>query len=287
MTPRRFTTAGGHAIHVEEAGTGPALLALHGLGGGAYFFRSLGALLEPHCRTVAVDLPGTGWSGGDVPRAMDGWIADLGELVRTFVREPVVIVGHSMGTILALKASQAWPDWIRGLVFVGGLPAARQPIRTKLASRAEAITEHGIGGWGVQMAPGVFAPESLRRRAELVGMFERLFEAQDPASYVACINLLITESAVDAVPAVRVPCLAITGANDLYAPPDDVHAFVRQIPGPPRHLVIPDCGHLPFLETPDVFARYVRAFVESLPAGAAEPSTGPTSQSADRDSPVR
>jgi pimeloyl-ACP methyl ester carboxylesterase len=270
MTVTRFTTTAGHVIHVEQTGTGPALLALHGLGGGAYFFRSLGTRLDARCRTIAVDLPGTGWSRGGLPQSMDGWIADLGELVRTVIGEPVHLVGHSMGTILALKAWQAWPEWIRGLVFVGGLPEARQPIRTKLADRAERIRAEGMAGWGAQVSPGVFSPVSMQRHGELVGMFERLFEAQDQATYLACLRLLITESAADAVPTVTVPSLAIVGADDLYAPPDAVEAFVRALPDRPAPVVIPECGHLPFFEAPERFAALVDEFahVTSRPAGA-------------------
>ena len=44
-------------MNVEDTGTGPAVLALHGLGGGAYFFRGLAERLQPGYRVVSVDLP--------------------------------------------------------------------------------------------------------------------------------------------------------------------------------------------------------------------------------------
>jgi pimeloyl-ACP methyl ester carboxylesterase len=261
MTVTAFATAGGRTIYMEEAGTGPALLALHGLGGGAYFFRGLAPLLASRYRTVAVDLPGTGRSSGTVPATMDSWIADLGALVRDAIREPVVVVGHSMGTILALKAWQAWPDWIRGLVFVGGLPEPRAVIKDRLAARAETVARHGLTGLGPQVSPANFSPRSLQKRAEVVGLFERTFETQDPAAYVASIHLLINGSARDAVSTVRVPSLSISGADDLYAPPDDVRAFAESVPGHKPPVVIPECGHLPFFEVPDRFAALVDEFL--------------------------
>ena len=65
------------------------------------------------------------------------------------------------------------------------------------------------------------------------------------------------------MPTVAVPCLAITGEHDQYAPPAAVAAFIGKMPAQPRLEVIPECGHLPFLEQPDAFAAAVKAFLRS------------------------
>jgi pimeloyl-ACP methyl ester carboxylesterase len=43
-----------------------------------------------------------------------------------------------------------------------------------------------------------------------------------------------------------------------------VRAFLRQLPRPSREEVLPDCGHFPFLEAPDAFARLVKSFLATL-----------------------
>lgn len=261
-----YRARSGASISVEDAGTGPAVLALHGLGGGAWFFAGLGRRLSPAYRLVSVDLPGTGRSAAPSAGAVtaESWVADLGGLVEDHIGAPVVLLGHSMGTILALKAWAAWPAHVRGLVFVGGLPEARPPIRERLGERAARVAAHGMAGTGPLVSSANFARATLDGQPELVGVFERLFETQDAGAYIRCCEILRSISAVSVVPTVRVPCLAITGEEDQYAPPDLVASFAGQIPSARPPVVIPDAGHFPFLEAPGPFAAALRPFLDSL-----------------------
>jgi len=62
-----------------------------------------------------------------------------------------------------------------------------------------------------------------------------------------------------------VKCLAITGEEDRYAPPDAVRKFADQLPEGTRVEVMRDCGHLPFLEQPEAFAEIVERFLDEPP----------------------
>jgi len=76
-------------------------------------------------------------------------------------------------------------------------------------------------------------------------------------------QLLLDASASDIPRTIRVPTLAVTGADDQYAPPEDVRRFMAEIPGESRTVVLPNCGHLPFFEAPDAFADALRAFLRA------------------------
>jgi pimeloyl-ACP methyl ester carboxylesterase len=259
-----FTTSRGTAIHIDEAGGGRPVLALHGLGGGAYFFRGLSTHMGERHRVLAVDLPGTGLSAVTAPYSMASWVEDLGELVRHHIGEPVTIAGHSMGTIIALEATRTWPEWIRGLVFIGGLPEVRPEVRMRLLARAEALAASSLAGWGAKVSPGIFSPATFTARPEVIGLFERLFETQDVAAYLRCLHILLAGAAGSAVPGVRVPTLAITGRDDQYAPPDAVHAFMQAMTAPHRVEVVPDAGHMLFFEQPATLAALVGGFLDEL-----------------------
>ena len=251
-------------IHVEDAGTGVPVLAIHGLGGGAHFFAGLAERLHTEFRILSVDLPGTGRSASSASFSMDSWIADLGALVAERIGEPVVVLGHSMGTILALKAWEAWPDRVRGLVFAGGLPRVRAAIRDRLTERLSAMKDaRDLTGWGPRVSPGVFSPATIRDRPDVVASFEHQFERQPVETYVRCCRILLESSAEHVVPTVTVPSLAITGADDQYAPPDAVAVFAQEMPRCPRLEILPECGHLPFLERPDDFAAVVKTFLRT------------------------
>jgi len=260
----RFVATSGSSIHVEDTGAGIPVLALHGLGGGAFFFRGLARRLQQHARVVAIDLPGTGLSTSVQPFTFGSWVDDLGDLVRAHVGAPVVIVGHSLATIVALHAWQRWPDLIRGFVFAGGLPRPRQDIRERLSARAADIERSGLAGWGPPVAQGVFAADARDRCEDVIALFERVVESQDRHAYIRCIHLLIEASAANIAPTITVPCLAVTGSDDYYAPPADVHAFVGELPGMPGEVVLSGAGHMPFFECPDRFAGAVRMLVDRL-----------------------
>jgi pimeloyl-ACP methyl ester carboxylesterase len=263
---RQIATRSGRPLVVDEDGAGPPLVAVHGLGGGAYFFTGMARRLRGCCRTFLVDLPGTGRSRpGSVPDSLEGWAEDLGDLAAE-IGEPVTFVGHSMGTMLALLAWRAWPQWMRACVFVGGLPRVRPAIRTRLSDRAVEIAARGLDGFGPRVSPGNFSPATLGARPEIVGTFERLFELQDADVYVRSIGLLLSGDTAAIAPTLTIPCLSISGRDDSYAPPDAVKAFIDTIPGPPPMRVIDDCAHLPFFEAPEIFARAVGDFVGQVTA---------------------
>jgi 3-oxoadipate enol-lactonase len=248
-------------MRVEDLGAGPTVLAIPGLGGGAHFFGGFAKRLQPDYRVLSVDLPGTGTSAGT---SMLNWVDALGALVAARADGPVVLLGHSLGTIIALKAWQAWPERIRGLIFVGGLPEVRPAIRARLSQRLGDLTgAQDLLRWGPKISPANFSPKTMRDQPEIVALFERLFEAQRVEAYTRICRILLESTASELVSTVTVPSVAITGADDQYAPPEAVAAFVDRLPRPAEVVVLPDCGHLPFLERPEAFASAVKAFLRS------------------------
>ena len=251
-------------MHVEDYGTGTPVLAIHGLGGGAWFFEDLARELGQQCRLLAVDLTGTGRSAG--APSMEAWIADLGALIAARADEPVVLLGHSMGTIIALEAWRAWPQRIRALVLAGGLPRVRPAIRERLSQRIAALdgaaSLSGLAGWGPRVSPGIFSPATARDNPAIVERFERRFEAETVDRYVRCTRILLDADASDLASTVTVPTLVVTGADDQYAPPDLVEPFAATIPGA-TFEVLPSSAHVPFLEQPRAFAAALSAFVRT------------------------
>jgi pimeloyl-ACP methyl ester carboxylesterase len=261
----RFTTSGGSTIWYEDSGSGPVLLALPGVGGGPYFFRGLADRLGGSLRIIAIDYPGIGLSTAGPGRfSIDGWVHDLEEFVRAIDAAPLVMLGHSLGTIVALSAWARWPALIRGLIFVGGLPEVRPGIREKLLERGRFIDRDGMAGWGRRVSPAVFAAKTIAEQPETVGLFERAFDFQPADSYVRSLQVLTSASASSVVPRVTVPCCSISGAEDLYAPPDAVRAFLDAFPQRPTQVVLPGVAHMPFFEAPEAFAAAVAQWVERM-----------------------
>lgn len=248
-------------LRVEKSGTGAVLLCLHGLGGGSHWFRGLARCLEDRHRVVSLDLPGTGANReGNDPFSIPRCVAAVHEILEE-EQGPVALLGHSLGTLLALKACVEAPARIASLLLVCGLPSVTAAIRTRLSARREIILRQGMAGLGWTVAEGVFSQQSLRAAPETAALFARLVEAYPPAAYVETLDALLGASAEDTLDKVEVPCLVLTGGEDAYTPPAETRRFADALRGPVRRVVLEGCGHMPFLETPDRFAREVADFL--------------------------
>ncbi len=274
-----FVEVGTTRLYLDRWGgaAGPVLLCLHGLGGGTHLFGALGVALGGQCRTVAIDLPGSGLSPAlDVTASRAApdaapptsfsfdAVADLVvSLARTkHVRGPAVyLLGHSMGAILALEAIRRSPDLVAGLIIVGGLPEPLPAARRRIRDRADAIRRRGIAGIGAEAVTANFSRRSQMERPELTACVAKLFDGQDAAAYADTADALAAWTARELPPLDRVSCLVVTGEEDRYAPPDAIHDFARTLPARTRVEVIRDCGHLPFLEQPQAFAAIVSSFL--------------------------
>ena len=92
----RFVRAGGYDWHVQQAGTGPVCLMLHGTGAATHSWRDLMPLLAKHYTVVALDLPGHGFTkstaGGKV--SLEGMAASVAVLLEQIGLTPDLIVGQ-------------------------------------------------------------------------------------------------------------------------------------------------------------------------------------------------
>ena len=256
---------GGTPLLVDDLGDGSGLICLHGIGGGGYFFTGLSRSLINSRRVLSFDMPGTGFNLNTVEKfSIEAAVEATIELIDQVSPEPSVLLGHSMGTIVALKAYAERPDDVAGLVFLGGLPEPVQSIKDKLSARISRIEEVGMNGIGEEVMPGIFAEVTLRQRRQLVGMFQRLLELNSEECYLQSIEALVGASAADVVAQVQVPCLAITGTEDLYAAPPDVQAFADSIPADVDVQFFENCGHMVFYEDPERFNESVNTYLQSL-----------------------
>ena len=248
---------------MEEWGDGPPLLCVHGLGGGAHFFRGLGPALADSCRTVAVDLPGCGLSRAVPSASFDLAASLLIDLAQHESWPTCAVLGHSMGTIVALEAVRRAPELFRSLVLVGGLSEPGDAARARIAARVERIRRDGMAGMGEQVAAANFSRLTRIARPDVTSTFAREFETQSAGGYIAWAEALCGWKAGPLPSLQHVRCLVIAGDEDLYAPPDAARAFARTLPAGTEIEVMADCGHLPFLEHPLEFAALVRTFLES------------------------
>jgi len=250
-------------LFVDDQGDegAPTVLCLHGLGGGGYFFSNLAQAQSAKRRVICPDMPGSGFSPrGDREISFERFADAIISLIEQKTSGPIALLGHSMGTITALKVHARIPSRISSLIFVGGVPAPLPEAQARVRDRAALVRKDGMLAVAPAVPPGVFAQKSLGAIPDKVAMFQRLLAASDAEGYAQTAMGLAGASAVDVVDRVRVPCLCLTGVEDRYAPPAAVRKFAAQIPGAVYHELA-DCGHMPFFEDPPTFNRLIDDFL--------------------------
>ena len=129
----KFVDIGGNRIHYVEAGEGRPILFVHGLGGQLHHFRHAMFPLLPGYRLISLDRPGSGYSvraTGATAR-----LPEQAEVVAGFIKalglDKPLLVGHSLGGVVALTVALNHPDMISGIVALAPLTHMEDSVRTE------------------------------------------------------------------------------------------------------------------------------------------------------------
>lgn len=124
----RYTFAHPHSTHTTTRPNAAPLLLLHGFGSALTQWQENLLPLSQAGSVYAMDLIGFGVSEKASTTYKVGlWVEQVYEFWRTFVGQPIVLVGHSLGALVALSAAVAHPEMVDRLVLIT-LPAARQEL---------------------------------------------------------------------------------------------------------------------------------------------------------------
>lgn len=213
---------------------------------------------------LAPDLPGHGRSGGEALSSIEA-IADwLLDWLDTRTDAPVVLVGHSMGSLVALRAAAQRPERIAKLVLVGSvipMPVAAPLLDATLTARDKAHAM--INQWSY--APAHHLGASAQPGMVLTGVNRRLMERCAPGvlhTDMAACNAYVTGEA-DAARIIA-PTRLICGQRDQMTPPKaarPLQTALAKVPGSAHIIVLPAAGHAMMAEAPDAFLDALRGFI--------------------------
>ncbi|HLY37370.1 MAG TPA: alpha/beta hydrolase [Candidatus Binatia bacterium] len=273
-----FLTHAGVSLRYDRVGAGPAVLLIHGWTfNRTVWERQVLALRDRHT-VITVDLRGHGESSH--PRTgytISAMATDLEHLVRALNVPQVVLVGWSMGGIVALDLARRLGERVRGLALVcttaGGLMAADNDLAVpeKEVEEMKAAMAADFRGFARQFATRLFkrGPESPFH-AWAVDQTQKT----PPQVALACMDAVF---AIDFRPALKtldVPTAVIHGRHDAVFPPAHGEALKKGIKGATL-TILEDSGHTPFLEEPEAFNAALGSLLGGDDAGrerAAAPS---------------
>ena len=241
-----------------DAGSGsPALLFVHGWCCDHSFWRDQIGAFAPHHRTVAVDLRGHGESDTpDQDYTIGGFAEDVAWLCQELGLERPVIVGHSMGGVIALNVVRRWPELARAVVFVdAGITPFPAQFKPGVDSMIEALKTPQYQDVAANFVKQfLFRAESPPHLRDEVA--ERMASAPQRVMHTALASTLAEENLTSGP--LPVPSLFVRAAT-LRASEDELR---ERYPG--MEIVSVDAAHFIQLEKPEELNAILRRFIEAL-----------------------
>lgn len=229
------------------------LVFIHGSGDTAHVWDALVARL-PGLACVSLDLPGRGESQSQpIPEHLS--VADYAASVRAELERrgvsDVCLVGHSLGSAIALRLAADAPELVRRVVLVGG--GARLRVLPALLEDARERSEQAQR----ELLDAAFAPEHAAERDALRAQPVKLAPSMLYRDLAACD----TFDMMAELGGIAQPTLVVTGEQDQLTPPKYAVYLRDHLPNASL-VLIPGAGHYLPVEEPDALADAITRWLE-------------------------
>jgi pimeloyl-ACP methyl ester carboxylesterase len=246
----------GHAAHaatggVPPTGDGPVVVLVHGAGmDGTVWQLQTRYLAHRGVRAIAVDLPGHGRSEGETLTTLEGMADWVARFMTAAGVSTAHVVGHSMGSFVALELASMHPDVTRSVTLCGTSTA--MPVHPQLLADA---TDNLPAAAALMAAWGHAKPAHVGLNPTpglwMLGGAQALVENSRPgvlaSDFRACMRY---SNALTAAGTVSCPATVVIGLGDKMTPPKGGRALAAALPSATVIIELPDTGHSMMTESP-------------------------------------
>lgn len=251
----------GARLHYQEAGSGTALVFIHGFGLDLRMWDSQFFEFSKKYRAIRYDLRGFGKSDLPVEGEPYRHHDDLKAMLDQLGIDKVVLVGLSLGGRIATAFAIDYPDRVAGLVLVDSVLegyAMKDYVMTHIYDAAkEGKMQEALQSW---YEHPTF--ETAREKEEVSGPLRQMIEEYSGWHFVHKNPMLpMSPPCIDQLDKIRARTLVIVGEKDL---PDmrDISDLLHQKIAGSTLEIIPMAGHMSNMEQPEEFNRILGAFLE-------------------------
>lgn len=247
-----------------EAGEGPTLVFLHGIGSGAASWSAQIEAFSSRYRVVAWNAPGYGSSDPVRPVKPDAthYSMHLKALLDALEIADCHLVGHSLGAIMAVGFTRLYMDRVASLMLAspasGYGPAGAEIQQQRRAGRMSLMKDLGPEGLARERHKNLLsenAPQWARDRVREVMSKLR------PEGYSQAVELLVNGDIKADAEKILLPVTVVVGGSDTVTPPEGCKAVAESFAAPVFEI-LPLLGHACYVEGPDVFNLVLKAHLE-------------------------
>ena len=249
--------------YVEQGDpAGPVILLLHGLTDSSYSYSLVMPLLDKKYRVYAVDNRGHGDSSRpETGYGMSDFAADLIAFMDAKNIRKATLVGHSMGSFVAMRAAADAPERFERLVLIGTGTTANNNVIRELRTQFRALKDPIPVEFATQFQSGTTSAPMPE------GFLQKVVQQSLKAPvrvWNAALDGVMAEDLSKDFAKIKMPVLVIWGDKEQIFPRSEQDLLVSKLPNA-KLKVIPGAGHSPNWEFPQVVADDITAFI-STPA---------------------
>lgn len=258
----RGTIVEGRVIRILDEGPSSeiTLVFSNSLGTDLRVWDALLPYLPPGGRHVRYDKRGHGLSDlGEPPYTIDDHVTDLSGVLDCLGIEQAVVVGLSVGGLIAQGLAAADSMRVRGLVLMDtahriGTPAMwDERMAAVRAGGIEAIAEGVLERW--------FSADFRANRANELALWRNMLVRTPAGGYLGTSAAIRDADFTAAAGRIAVPTLCLVGTEDGSTPPALVRELADLIPGA-LYREIEGAGHLPGVEAPEAVGAAISDFLQ-------------------------
>lgn len=252
-------------LHVRTSGSGFDLVLLHGWGMNSGAFDHWLPFLESECRVTLIDLPGFGMNNSI---AIDSFsLQDIAMLVQRSIPQGAILLGWSLGGLIAQQIAVQQPSLLSGLVTVASSPCFSQQrgwagikpdllktFQAQLALSYEKTLERFL-------AIQAMGNENPRAQVRALKTAIKNYPAPSQSALKKGLELLEFSDIRHLIGKITVPTLRIYGKRDALVPNrviDDIHHLHPQS----DCVILSNASHAPFMSDPEKSTQLLLQFVE-------------------------
>ncbi len=253
----------GQKISYLEAGSGPPVILLHGMGANKNHWLGTIAALSPKFHVYAPDQLGFGASDKPLINYRVATLVDfLGEFMRSVQVPRASLVGNSLGGWVAASFAAAHPDRVERLVLADAAGYYVRPVKREeiafLNPSTLADARHVL--------ERVFANKQFVTDAAVERFYIDRLRAGDSYTIERFIDSAVRaeDSLNDQLKTIKAPTLVTWGKEDDLLPVELADVFAREIPGAQK-VIFEKCGHAPHFECATAFHAAILKFLANAP----------------------
>ncbi len=250
----------GAHVDVAQAGAGRDLMLLHSLlADRSAFDRVVPALARNH-RVWLINLPGYGASTA-AGASIEDYADHIAALLRELKLPPQTdVLGNGLGGFIAVALACRHGALFEHLIVADSLATFPSVGKEPLRLMAERVRQQGMSAVLDAAINRMFPPAFIAANPDIVAERKAALGKADPECFSAACKALAQVDLEPLLAGIRNPTLVMAGALDAATPAALARRLAEGIAGS-RFLEMPECGHCPQLEKPELFVNTVEEFL--------------------------